>query len=427
LGQEAIDNGTTSALIGLLIVALWMLIYYGKAGWYANIAVLVNLLFIFGVMASFGFVLTLPGIAGIVLTMGTAVDANIIIYERAKEELRMGKSIEEAIKASFGWKGAMRSIVDANVTHILTGAVLFIFGTGPIQGFALTLLIGIGTSLFTSIFITRILLDRSVRKGANLTFVTNFSKNFFTNFHFDFLKIKKYTYAFSIIVTIVSVISLATHGLNYGVDFKGGRTFQVRFDKVVSPDVVREELEKVYGSAEVKIFGAESQLKITTKYKVDDHSETVDKETNQLLYDALKKHYTKDMGYDNFVNIYDGKQIGILNAYKVSPTVADDIKTNSYWAVLGAMAIVFLYLMISFRKWQYSLGAIAAVAHDVIFVLGIYSLLWKYMPFGMEIDQHFIAAILTVIGYSMNDTVIVFDRVREFLGGRGAEEISTTS
>jgi SecD/SecF fusion protein len=261
LGQEAIDNGTTSALIGLLIVALWMLIYYGKAGWYANIAVLVNLLFIFGVMASFGFVLTLPGIAGIVLTMGTAVDANIIIYERAKEELRMGKSIEEAIKASFGWKGAMRSIVDANVTHILTGAVLFIFGTGPIQGFALTLLIGIGTSLFTSIFITRILLDRSVRKGANLTFVTNFSKNFFTNFHFDFLKIKKYTYAFSIIVTIVSVISLATHGLNYGVDFKGGRTFQVRFDKVVSPDVVREELEKVYGSAEVKIFGAESQLK----------------------------------------------------------------------------------------------------------------------------------------------------------------------
>lgn len=421
LGQEAIDNGTTSALIGLLIVALWMLIYYGKAGWYANIAVLVNLLFIFGVMASFGFVLTLPGIAGIVLTMGTAVDANIIIYERAKEELRMGKSIEEAIKASFGWKGAMRSIVDANVTHILTGAVLFIFGTGPIQGFALTLLIGIATSLFTSIFITRILLDWSVRRGGALSFVTNFSKNFFTNFHFDFLKIKKFTYAFSIIVCIISVISLSTHGLNYGVDFKGGRTFQVRFDKVVSPDVVREELEKVYGSAEVKIFGAESQLKITTKYKVDDHSETVDKETNQLLYDALKKHYTKDMGYDNFVNIYDGKQIGILNAYKVSPTVADDIKTNSYWAVLGAMAIVFLYLMISFRKWQYSLGAIAAVAHDVIFVLGIYSLLWKYMPFGMEIDQHFIAAILTVIGYSMNDTVIVFDRVREFLGGRGAK------
>jgi len=419
LGQEAIDNGMTSALVGLLIVVLWMLVYYGKAGWFANIAVLVNLLFIFGVMASFGFVLTLPGIAGIVLTMGTAVDANIIIYERAKEELRAGKTLEEAIKASFGWKGAMRSIVDANVTHVLTGAVLFIFGTGPIQGFALTLLIGIVTSLFTSIFITRILLERSVSKGNKLTFTTNFSKNFFTNFHFDFLKVKKFTYAFSLIVCVVSVISLATHGLNYGVDFKGGRTFQVRFDKAVSPDVVREELEKVFGSAEVKIFGADTQLKITTKYKVDDHNEETDKEVNKLLFDALKQHYGQAMTYENFTNIYDGKKVGVLNAYKVTPTVADDIKTNSYWAVLGAMAIVFLYLMISFRKWQYSLGAIAAVAHDVIFVLGIYSLLWKYMPFGMEIDQHFIAAILTVIGYSMNDTVIVFDRVREFLGGRG--------
>jgi len=418
LGQEAIDNGTQSALIGLLIVALWMLVYYGKSGWFANIAVLINLLFIFGVMASFGFVLTLPGIAGIVLTMGTAVDANIIIYERAKEELRAGKTIDEAIKASFGWKGAMRSIVDANVTHVLTGAVLFIFGTGPIQGFALTLLIGIATSLFTSIFITRILLDWSLSKGNKLQFSTGFSKNFFTNFHYDFLGAKKYTYIFSSIVVIVSIISLATNGLNEGVDFKGGRTFQVRFDKPVSPDQVREELETVFGSAEAKIFGADNQLKITTKYKVEDHSEAVDHEANRLLYNALKKHYATDMGYEKFTNLYDGKKIGVLNAYKVTPTVADDIKTNSYWAVLGAMAIVFLYLMISFRKWQYSLGAIAAVAHDVIFVLGAYSLLWKYMPFGMEIDQHFIAAILTVIGYSMNDTVIVFDRVREYLGGK---------
>jgi SecD/SecF fusion protein len=418
LGQEAIDHGTTSALIGLLVVALWMLVYYGKAGWFANIAVLINLLFIFGVMASFGFVLTLPGIAGIVLTMGTAVDANIIIYERAKEELRAGKTIEDALKASFGWKGAMRSIVDANVTHVLTGAVLFIFGTGPIQGFALTLLIGIGTSLFTSIFITRILLDWSLNKGNKLNFVTGFSKNFFTNFHYDFLGVKKYTYIFSSIVVIVSVVSLATHGLNYGVDFVGGRTFQVRFEKPISPDLVRDELTTVFGSAEAKIFGADNQLKITTKYKVNDHGEVVDQEVNHKLYDVLKKHFGPDMTYENFVNIYDGKKVGVLNAYKVTATVADDIKTNSYWAVLGAMAIVCLYLVISFRKWQYSLGALAAVAHDVIFVLGCYSLLWKYMPFGMEIDQHFIAAILTVIGYSMNDTVIVFDRVREFLGGK---------
>lgn len=417
LGQEAIDNGTTSALVGLLIVALWMVVYYGRSGWFANVALIVNLLFLFGILASLGAVLTLPGIAGIVLTMGTAVDANIIIYERAKEELRAGKTIDEAIKASFGWKGAMRSIVDANVTHVLTGAVLFIFGTGPIQGFATTLLIGIATSLFTSIFITRILLDWSLNKGTKLEFVTGFSKNFFRNFHYDFLGVKKYTYIFSSIVVIVSIVSLMTHGLNYGVDFKGGRTFQVRFEQAANPDAIREELEKVFGSAEVKIFGADNQLKITTKYKVENHDEKVDHEVNKMLFDALQKHFP-NMTYENFVNIYDGKKVGILNAYKVTPTVAADIQTNSYWAVLGAMVIVALYLVISFRKWQYSLGALAAIAHDVIFVLGAYSLLWKYMPFGMEIDQHFIAAILTVIGYSMNDTVIVFDRVREYLGGK---------
>ena len=419
LGQEAIDNGTNSALIGLLIVALWMLVYYGKAGWFANIALIVNLLFLFGILASLGAVLTLPGIAGIVLTMGTAVDANIIIYERAKEELRSGKNIEEAVKTSFGWKGAMRSIVDANVTHVLTGAVLLIFGTGPIQGFATTLLIGIATSLFTSIFITRILLDWSVFKGNKLTFTTGFSKNFFTNFHFDFLGIKKYTYIFSLLVCVVSVVSLSTNGLNQGVDFVGGRTFQVRFPQTISAEVVREDLLAAFdGSAEAKIFGKDNQLKITTKFKVGEPGTEADQEVNKILFDNLKKHFDASMTSEKFVNSYDGKELGILQASKVGPTVADDIKTNSYWAVIGAMLIVGLYLVVSFRKWQYSLGALAAVAHDVIFVLGIYSLLWKYMPFGMEIDQHFIAAILTVIGYSMNDTVIVFDRVREYLGGK---------
>ena len=418
LGQEAIDRGINSALLGLLIVSIWMMVYYGKAGLYANIALAVNLLFLFGVLASFGFVLTLPGIAGIVLTVGTAVDANIIIFERAKEELRMGKSLDEAIKESYSWTGAMRSIVDANVTHILTGIVLFIFGTGPIQGFALTLLIGIFTSLFTALFITRILLDWSAFKTGTLKFVTNFSKNFFTNFHFDFLGFKKYTYIFSAIVVIGSIITLSTNGLNQGVDFVGGRTFQVRFDKAVPTDVVKEELNAVFGGGvEAKVFGEDNQLKITTKYKVAEHGTEADKEVNTLLFEGLKKHYTSEMTYDKFVNIYDGKSEGIMQASKVGPTVAEDIKTNSYWAVLGAMAIVFIYLTISFRKWQYSLGAIAAVAHDVIFVLGIYSIMWKWAPFGMEIDQHFIAAILTVIGYSMNDTVIVFDRIREYLGG----------
>ena len=422
LGQEAIDNGTNSALLGLLLVSLWMMVYYGRSGWYANIALAVNLLFLFGILASLGAVLTLPGIAGIVLTMGTAVDANIIIYERAKEELRSGKSLGEAVEASYSWKGAMRSIVDANVTHILTGGVLFIFGSGPIKGFATTLLIGIITSLFTSIFIARIFIDRRISKNLNLSFVTNFSKNFFTNFHFDFLKVKKWTYGFSALVTIVSIYSLATNGLDQGVDFVGGRTFQVRFEKPIEVEVVKAELSKVFdGSAEVKIFGKDNQLKITTKYKVEEHGIQADQEVNKLLYDNLKKHYSAGLTYDRFVNAYDGKKYGIVLASKVGPTIAEDIKTNAYWAVLGAMLIVGLYLVISFRKWQYSLGAIAAVVHDVIFVLGIYSLCYKFMPFGMEIDQHFIAAILTVIGYSMNDTVIVFDRVREYLGGKKAK------
>jgi SecD/SecF fusion protein len=421
LGQEAIDNGTNSALLGLLLVSLWMMVYYGKAGWYANVALAVNLLFLFGILASIGAVLTLPGIAGIVLTMGTAVDANIIIYERAKEELRSGKSLEEAVKTSYSWKGAMRSIVDANVTHILTGGVLFIFGSGPIKGFATTLLIGIVTSLFTSIFIARIFIDWSISKSNKLSFVTGFSKNFFTNFHFDFLGVKKWTYAFSAVVTIVSIYSLATNGLDQGVDFVGGRTFQVRFEKPVKAEEIKMELTKVFGSAEAKVFGSDNQLKITTKYKVQEHGVEADLEVNKLLFENLKQHYSAGMTYDKFVNAYDGKQVGILQASKVGPTVAEDIKTNAYWAVLGAMLIVGLYLVISFRKWQYSLGAIAAVVHDVIFVLGIYSLCYKFMPFGMEIDQHFIAAILTVIGYSMNDTVIVFDRVREYLGGKTAK------
>jgi len=326
------------------------------------------------------------------------------------------------VKASYGWKGAMRSIVDANVTHILTGGVLFVFGSGPIKGFALTLLIGIITSLFTSIFIARIFIDKRIQQGGKLSFVTNFSKNFFTNFHFDFLKIKKWTYAFSAIVTIVSIYSLATNGLDQGVDFVGGRTFQIRFEKPVEVEGIKAELAKVFdGSAEVKIIGSDNQLKITTKYKVQEPGIEADEEVNKLLYDNLKKHYSAGLTYDKFVNAYDGKKYGILLASKVGPTIAEDIKTNAYWAVIGAMLIVGLYLVISFRKWQYSLGAIAAVVHDVIFVLGIYSLCYKFMPFGMEIDQHFIAAILTVIGYSMNDTVIVFDRVREFLGGKKAK------
>ncbi|MGH2664379.1 protein translocase subunit SecDF [Flavobacterium sp.] len=419
LGQKAIDSGLNSSIVGLLLVSLWMLVYYGKSGWYANIALAVNLLFLFGVMASFGFVLTLPGIAGIVLTMGTAVDANIIIYERAKEELRAGLSLDEAVKKSFSWTGAMRSIIDANVTHILTGSILYIFGTGPIKGFALTLLIGIITSLFTSIFITRIFLDRAVKNNSNLQFANSWSKTWFTGFNFDYLKIKKGTYIFSSLVVIVSFASIFFgNGLDEGVDFVGGRTFQVKFEKTVEASEISHELAAVFGSAEAKVFGTDDQLKITTKYKIEDEGVEVDKEVNQKLYEVLKKHYSSNPSYDSFTNIYEGKKLGVLQASKISPAISADIKTNSFWAVIGAMLVVALYLVVSFRKLGYSLGALAAVAHDVIFVLGIYSLCYKFMPFHMEMDQHFIAAILTVIGYSMNDTVIVFDRIREFLAGK---------
>jgi SecD/SecF fusion protein len=420
LGQEAIDNGIMSSIAGLLLISLWMVIYYGRAGWFAIIALAVNLLLLFGVLASLGAVLTLPGIAGIVLTMGTAVDANIIIYERAKEELRKGLGLDEAIRASFSWQGAMSSITDANVTTFLTGLVLLIFGSGPVKGFATTLLIGILTSLFTAIFITRILLDWGVSRGWNMTFVTNMSKNWFTKVNIDFLGKKKIAYIVSSILIIGSFVSFAVNGFDQGVDFVGGRTFQVRFDKEVSADEVEAVLasEAVFGSADAKIFGNDSQLRITTKYKVDDATVEADQETNQKLHAALKPFYTKEISYEQFTNSDEGKQYGIMQASKVGPTIAEDIKTDAYWSVGGSLVIVFLYLMLSFRKWQYSLGAVAAVAHDVIVVLGIYSACYTIAPFQMEIDQHFIAAILTVIGYSLNDTVIVFDRVREYVAGK---------
>ncbi|RXR19127.1 protein translocase subunit SecDF [Flavobacterium amnicola] len=418
LGQKAIDNGTTSALVGLLLVALWMLVYYGKAGWYANIALVINLLFLFGILASLGAVLTLPGIAGIVLTLGTAVDANIIIYERAKEELRHGLSLVDAVKKSFSWTGAMRSIIDANVTHVLTGAILYVFGTGPIKGFATTLLIGIVTSLFTSIFITRILLDRAVAKGTKLEFANSWSKKWFTGYNFDFLKVKKFSYGFSLAVTVISLVSIFfVNGLDQGVDFVGGRTFQVKFEKPVVASEIAEELSKVYGvTTEAKVFGGSDQLRITTKYKIEEEGVAVDEEVNKMLFEGLSKHFP-GMTYEKFITLTEGKTLGMLSGSKVSAAISNDIKTNSFWAVIGAMLVVALYLVVSFRKLGYSLGALAAVAHDVIFVLGVYSLCYKFMPFHMEMDQHFIAAILTVIGYSMNDTVIVFDRIREFLAG----------
>ena len=415
LGQEAIDNGMLSFVIGFALVLLWMLVYYGKSGFYANLALLVNILFIFGTLASFGAVLTLPGIAGIVLTIGMAVDANVIIFERAKEELDNGKSVQEATDYAFTWKGAMSSIIDANVTTAITAIILLVFGTGPIQGFATTLLIGIFTSVITAVFVTRMFLDWSLSRNEKLAYSTSLTKTWFKNLNIDFLGKKKIAYVVSGILVALSIFSLATKGLNQGVDFVGGRTYQVRFDKPVSAPDVTADLVAVFGSAEAKVYGGNDQLKITTKYKVDEEGEGVDKEVNQKLYEGLKKYLPADLTYDRFANLYEGKKVGILSSAKVTGTISKDIKTNSLWAVLGSLFVVFVYLMISFRKWQFGFSAVIAVAHDTIIVLGIFSFFYTILPFNMEIDQAFIAAILTVIGYSLNDTVIVFDRVREYL------------
>lgn len=421
LGEQAIKSGLLSAVVGFLLVAGWMVFYYGRAGWYANVALVVNVLFLFGILASFGAVLTLPGIAGIVLTMGTAVDANILMYERAKEELRHGNSLAHAVESAYSWNGAMRAIVDANVTHLLTGIILFIFGTGAIKGFATTLLIGIFTSLFTSIFIARIFIDMDIKKNRSLMFATNITKNWFTNFHFDFLKVKKITYIISGVIVIGSIATLAVNGLDQGVEFVGGRTFQVRFDNAVDQTQIADKLSEKFGvNVEVKQFGPKEQMRIITKYKIEDESSEIDEEANRILYDGLKGFYkTETLTYEQFIKpADDAVGLGVVQASKVNPTMSNDIKTDSFWAVMGSLAVIFIYLFVSFRKWQYSLGAIISVAHDVIFVLGTYSLLYKVMPFHMELDQHFIAAILTVIGYSMNDSVIVFDRVREYILGK---------
>lgn len=418
LGQQAIDNGMMSFIIGFAIVLLWMVVYYGKTGMYANIALIINLLFIFGVLASIGAVLTLPGIAGIVLTLGTAIDANIIINERVKEELRHGKSLKEAVDYAFTWNGALSSIFDANITGALVAVILFMFGSGPIQGFATTLLIGIATTLFTAIFIPKLFIYGKLEKGKDIKFSTSFTEKWFVGTNYNFLGKKKIAYIISAIAVVLSIVSLSTKGLNPGVDFVGGRSYQVKFDRPVDANEVKEKLEGVFGSAEAKTFGTSDQLRITTKYKVTEESTEVDNEINQMLYDNLKEYLPADLSFEEFMSSHEDKQLGVLQSTKVGPTIADDLKYDAMKAVVGALAIMFLYILVSFRRWQFSLGAVVGLTQNVIIVLGIYSATYSIMPFNMELDQHLIAAILTVVGYSINDTVIVFDRVREFLRNR---------
>lgn len=426
LGQEAIDSGMMSFLIALAFVVLWMVFYYGKAGIFADIALLLNILLIFGVLASLGAVLTLPGIAGIVLTIGISVDANVLIFERIREELAKGKSQKESIKDGFS--NALSSILDANITTGLTALILFVFGTGPIKGFATTLIIGILTSLFTAIFITRLLIDWWVNRGGTLDFATAMTKGLFKNVNIDFLKKRKIAYVISGALILASLGSLFTTGLDQGIDFVGGRTYQVRFEQPVSTEEITSVLNdpNVFSSAEVKTIGAANQLKISTKYKVEDNSVEADEEVESKLFEALKPYLPDGMTYADFQDGSGDAKIGKMLSSKVSPTIADDIKKSSFWAVLGSLVVVFLYILFRFKRWQFSLGAVAAVFHDVLIVLGIFSLTWKFMPFSMEIDQAFIAAILTVIGYSLNDTVVVFDRIREFLNEHTSWEFGKT-
>lgn len=407
LGKEAIRSGLISFLIAFALVLVYMVFYYSRsAGVVSDIALFSNIFLLFGVLASLSAVLTLPGIAGIVLTLGMAVDANVLIYERIREELRSGKGIKLAI--SDGYKKAYSAIIDGNVTTLLTGIVLYVFGTGPIKGFATTLVIGILTSLFTAIFITRLIYEYLLKKNAKLTFSIKITANFLKNTKIDFVGMRKYFYAASILVTILGVGSLFVRGLNQGIDFTGGRTFVVRFDESVSTVDVARNLTDAFGEMpQVVTFGSDNQVKITTKYKIDESG--IEDEVDTKLYEGLVGMVGGDISRDDF--LLEHRE----SSETIGPAIATDIKIKAVYAVVIALIIIFLYIFMRFRNWQYGFGAVACLFHDSLFVIGIYSLFWGIMPFSMEIDQAFIAAILTVIGYSVNDTVIVFDRLREYL------------
>jgi len=419
LGQESINAGVISFAIAFLIIIVYIIFYYGGAGVYAVIAMIINLFYIFGIMDSGDFTLTLPGIAGIVLTMAMAVDTNVIIYERTKEELFAGKSILEAYKDGF--KHALSAIVDGHLTTLLTAGVLFLFGTGPIKGFALTLGIGILMTFFTSVLLSRVMIFTRLNKGKHLSVWTPPTKNLFRNTWIDFIGKRKYAYIISGILTVICVASIAMNGFKYGIDFTGGRNYVVRFDKAVNAEDIEQNLVKVFktedgknSSVEAKTFGNDRQLKISTDYLIEDESLKADQTVEQKLYEGLKASLPAKTTLSDFKSA-DKEHAGIISSEKVGPTVADDIKTHGMLAVAAALAGIFIYILFRFRKWQFSLGAVVALFHDAVIILGAYSLLHKFMPFNMEINQDFVAAILTVLGYSINDTVIIFDRIREYL------------
>ena len=418
LGKEAIDSGLMSFIIGFSLVLLWMVIYYGKTGFYANLALLVNILFIFGALASFGAVLTLPGIAGIVLTIGMAVDANVIIYERIREELRAGKSNSAAIRDGF--QHSYSAIIDANVTTLLVAAVLSYFGLGPIKGFAVVLIIGVICSLFTAVLVGRLIIDWWTGKDKELSFWTGMSKNAFANIKVDWLGKRKMAYIFSGAIILTGLGSMFTKGFELGVEFKGGYAYNVQFADDVTVDMatLKTNLKEAFVDAPdpvVKSVSTSNTFAITTSYLINEN----EKDTPSKVMTALFNGVNKTAGGNLDKDAFQTDQLGIthvISSSKVGPTIADDIRRTSFYAGIFALLVVFLYIMIRFTRWEYSAGAVAALFHDSLIVLSIFSLLHGVLPFPMEIDQAFIAAILTVIGYSINDTVVVFDRIREYLG-----------
>ena len=412
LGAESINAGLISFLIAFVLVLIYMILFYQGAGVVADIALLVNVLFLFGTLVSFGAVLTLPGIAGLVLTLGMAVDANVIIYERVKEELRAGKGLGKAV--ADGYSNAYSAIIDGQITTLITGIVLFVFGSGPVQGFATTLIIGIITSILTSVFITRIIFDDRLNKGKNVTFDNNLTRNFLQNTHVDFLGKKKIAYIVSGTIIVLSLVSMFTKGFTYGVDFTGGRTYVVRFDTDVTAEAVRAAaIEEFDGAVEVKQFGGDSQMKITTQYKVEDESTDADAEVENKLYNALNGFFADELSFEEFTSTLDNPS-GIISSDKVGPTIANDITRNAIIAVLIALFVIFAYIAVRFSGWTWGLGGVAGLAHTALIVIGFFSIFSGILPFSLDVDQTFIAAILTIIGYAINDTVVIFDRIREF-------------
>ena len=434
LGKEAVQKGMWSMVFAFILVLVYMVLFYNKSGLVADVALLVNVFFLFGVLACLGSVLTLPGIAGIVLTLGMAVDSNVIIFERIKEEVKAGKGIKLAIED--GYKNAYSAIIDGNVTTLITGVILIILGTGPVHSFAVTLCVGILTSLATSIFITRLIFERMLSKDKEITFTTNWTRNFLQGTHYDFIGFRKTSFIICACFLVVGLGSLAIRGLNLGIDFKGGRNYVVQFDDPsMKVETVREALADIdinkdaihsalamredqevedWSTPEVKTYGTNGQVKITTKFLIKNDSPEVDSVIQVILYDNLKGLYNNDLSMSQFSS--EDETVGILSTQKVGATIASDVTRKSIWAIIVALALMFVYIAIRFKKWQYGVASIMALAQDTILVLGMYSLFYNVLPFTMEVDQSFIAAVLTVIGYSINATVVIFDRIRENVG-----------